>query len=328
MTTMELQVAGKRLEVDALIAEQDAMHHRGQETHYFQVAASALECILAAQRSAAVAEPERILDLACGHGRVMRALRAAFPQASLTGCDVNHGGVDFCRDRYGSAALYAEPGVAGIQLSGTFDLIWCGSLFTHLPDQDWGQLLALCERHLSSSGVLVFSTHGEMVIRTIEHYQFNYGLGSQSAAAVVRDFRESGFGYRDYPEYRAYGVSAATIEWVVTTLHRSTTLQVCCVSEAAWDAHQDIYACCFRQARIERDLLVLAQRLAVELWSSEEVRARFAGAQPAGLADAIAPGVAAETSRRKLPFGPRLNHVLARLVAERLIRSPWGEGQS
>lgn len=48
------------------------------------------------------ASTDRILDFGCGHGRVMRWLRAAYPNARITGTDVDKGGVDFCAATFGS----------------------------------------------------------------------------------------------------------------------------------------------------------------------------------------------------------------------------------
>ena len=49
-----------------------------------------------------------MLDFACGHGRVMRTLKAAFPDALLTACDIDRDGVDFCARTFGAAPVYFQ----------------------------------------------------------------------------------------------------------------------------------------------------------------------------------------------------------------------------
>src|SRR4051794_26106944 len=79
MVTKEMVTSGKR------------------ERHYFGVGRSALECIDISVRAAQtnVSDVKRILDLPCGHGRVLRYLKAAFPEAEITACDIMRDGVDF-----------------------------------------------------------------------------------------------------------------------------------------------------------------------------------------------------------------------------------------
>jgi SAM-dependent methyltransferase len=76
----------------------------GNDVHYFDVGESALHCIetglFAAQRSKSTVR--KVLDLPCGHGRVMRFRRKAFPNAELTACDLNRDGVEYCAKSFGA----------------------------------------------------------------------------------------------------------------------------------------------------------------------------------------------------------------------------------
>ena len=101
-----------------------------------------------------------MLDMPCGHGRVTRALRAAFPAAELVACDIDTDGVSFCRDRFGAVPVASCPDPMAVELPGTFDLIWVGSLFTHLPSASWHPFLQLFARSLVRGGVLCFTAAG------------------------------------------------------------------------------------------------------------------------------------------------------------------------
>src|SRR5690606_23017971 len=78
------------------LAPDDGMYG-GNDEHYFHVGRSALRAILLSLAAARFEGPVRsVLDLPCGHGRVLRALRHAFPEARIAACDLLTSGVDYC----------------------------------------------------------------------------------------------------------------------------------------------------------------------------------------------------------------------------------------
>src|SRR4029453_1584213 len=89
------------------ISPLDGMYVAGGEAHYFGVGADALKLVRQAMSLAGKENISSILDLPCGHGRVLRYLKAAFPQASLTACDLDHGCVDFCVATFGARGVYS-----------------------------------------------------------------------------------------------------------------------------------------------------------------------------------------------------------------------------
>src|SRR4029453_405200 len=114
--------------------------------HYFDCGRSALECINKALLIASIPPKriKRILDLPCGHGRVLRHLKAAFPEAEIAACDLLRDGVDFCSSTFGATAIYSCDEPEAIPLKPeSFDLIWVGSLFTHLDAPLWSRFLAV-----------------------------------------------------------------------------------------------------------------------------------------------------------------------------------------
>src|SRR5439155_20552851 len=155
--------AGDRLEtleVRKEISPRDEMHLPGRETHYFRVGTAALRSVTLALEAAQREAPGRILDLPCGHGRVLRFLKAAFPHASWTACDASADAVEFCATTFGATPVVAPPDAPDLEIEGEFDLIWCGSLLTHLDVDQWRALLGAFDSCLSSLGVLVFTANG------------------------------------------------------------------------------------------------------------------------------------------------------------------------
>src|SRR5215207_8940972 len=142
------------------ISSNDGMFDARHPDAYFAVGESALRCVRLALQSAGKPSPARILDFPCGHGRVLRFLAAAFPDAQLTACDIDRDGVDFCTSTFQADGVYSHEVLEKVPLGDGFDLIWVGSLFTHLPQQRWGAFLTFLVERLASDGVLVFTTHG------------------------------------------------------------------------------------------------------------------------------------------------------------------------
>jgi SAM-dependent methyltransferase len=103
--------------------------------------------------------PLAALDFGCGSGRVMRWF-LQHGDIALTGCDIHQPTIDWMVSSYPAGVrLYAnnpEPPLP--ELAETFDLVYCGSVFSHLPD--WAPWLLELRRVLKPGGLLVASIHG------------------------------------------------------------------------------------------------------------------------------------------------------------------------
>jgi SAM-dependent methyltransferase len=159
--------------------------YTGNGKHYFAVGLSAVRSIEAALREAHLGEVRSVLDLLCGHGRVMRFLRQRFPATELTACDLDRSGVDFCRRHFGATPAYSRPNLDGLSLGGPFDLIWCGSLATHLDAAGTLAVLRCCSRHLVVRGLLVFTMHGSLVLERLRRGRPTYGLTPAGIASLA-----------------------------------------------------------------------------------------------------------------------------------------------
>jgi SAM-dependent methyltransferase len=219
--------------VDPHVDPADAMH-AGDSAHYLSVGLSAIGCIDAA----GVTDPRRILDLPCGHGRVLRALAAAFPGAELTACDLDRHGAGFCAAQFGAAPVYASRDVSDLALPGGFDLIWCGSLATHLGAGDTRALLERLGAALAPGGTLVITTHGHRVAGRLADGEADYQLTPEGIRELLEGYRETGFGYADYAWSPGYGVSVMVPDWLAAPAGLERTY----LAERAWDDHQDVHA--------------------------------------------------------------------------------------
>jgi len=214
----------------------------GNEDHYFDVGESALHAI---ETALAIARRprstiNRILDLPCGHGRVLRFLLKAFPEAELTACDLNEDGVDYCARTFGAVPVLSRRDVEAIPLHREFDVIWCGSLLTHLPAAQWPAFLRLFHRLLGHRGILVFTTHGRHFESELAAGKNPHGIDNGQIPELLRGYREQGFGYVDYPGQSGYGFSLAHPSFVLSRFLSPSAWQLLGYHEAGWDRRQDV----------------------------------------------------------------------------------------
>lgn len=211
-------------------------------THYLKVGLSAIDCIEDAISQSEVNVIEHILDLPCGYGRVMRFLKASFPTASLTACDLNKHAVDFCEKEFGAMPAYSNVNLDKFTIGKKFDLIWCGSLVTHLDATNTKKTFAFFHRHLNIGGVLIFSMHGEKMLENLSSKKFSYALSDASVKKIISEFEQQGYGYANYKHKNGYGISLAKEEWIKDELHKAGNWRNYRLAKTAWDNHHDIYS--------------------------------------------------------------------------------------
>jgi SAM-dependent methyltransferase len=214
---------------------------------YFYCGRSAAECIEKALDIALISPDQikRVLDLPCGHGRVLRYLKVGFPCAEITACDLLRDGVDYCSSTFGAVPLYSCQDPEAIPLeSGYFDLVWVGSLFTHLDVWQWPRFLAVLRNSVRPGGLLVFTTHGREAYRRMLADTFDYGVSYWQRTMLLHRYERAGFGYVQYPgSGSSYGLALSHPAWVTRTLTKLGGLRIVNFSENSWVTFQDVFAC-------------------------------------------------------------------------------------
>jgi SAM-dependent methyltransferase len=231
--------------MDLTIAPEDGMFLRDHPpehalAHYLECGRTALRCIQAALAAAGKTDVRRVLDLPCGHGRILRVLRAAFPKATLTACDIDRGGVDFCARQFGAEPVYSVEDPRQIPIRGPFDLIWCGSLLTHLDATRWPGFLSLFRSLLSPDGICIATTHGIGADEYIRSGMSTYGLDAPKK--LLRRYEKSGFAFQAYQRGGRYGVSMSSAAWVCGQLRTIPETRLVLFTEKGWHNHQDVLA--------------------------------------------------------------------------------------
>ncbi len=234
------------------ISPADWIHELGP-VNYYKTGRTTIRRVRLAMLQERKAEIRRILDFGSGYGRILRQFKAAFPEARLTACDVISDAVDFCAETFGAEPVYAADDPGTTELEGEFDLIWVGSLFSHLDAPRWKSLLDLLERALERDGLLMFTTQGRFIRDQIaertwldahgEPIWVNWDVSDDQLSQAVSDYDREGFGYVGWGALdRRYGTSIATPAWVLERLQTRPGFRVLTYWEKGWTP-QDLVVC-------------------------------------------------------------------------------------
>ena len=188
----------------------------------------------------------RLLDLGCGHGRVLRVLRARYPDAEAVACDIDPDAVAFCAAEFGATPVVIAPGPQPPNLEGPFELIWSGSVLTHLDEPRWDPLLVALRDALAAGGRAIVTVNGPAIAELWSARNWKMDPEGEAFEALLGGYREHGFGYSPYPNQEAYGLSLCTPERVAEIAARAG-LRVEQVLPSAWTA-----------TRLGQDVVVLA----------------------------------------------------------------------
>jgi SAM-dependent methyltransferase len=117
---------------------------------------------IAAARFGGLSRVGRMLDFGCGYGRVTRFLLRSLAAERLWACDLLGGAVEFQEQRFGARGFRSASRpeeLAPPAGAAPFDLIYVGSLFTHLPPQRFSPWFDRLAGLLAPEGLLVMSVH-------------------------------------------------------------------------------------------------------------------------------------------------------------------------
>ena len=217
--------------------------YRTDAGRYFDWGEMAMRSIHLALLAANKPGASDILDLPCGHGRALRFLKNAFRGARLTACDLDADGVDFCARTFGATPVISKPDIREVQFPGRYDLIWCGSLLTHICAEQVSHFLAAFESLLVPGGVVVFTTHGRWIAGRLRSGTLDVGLPAADIPHFLADYDATGFAYRDYPKSPGYGVSISSPAWLAAQLQQRPLLRQVMFQERGWFYHQDAIGC-------------------------------------------------------------------------------------
>ena len=216
----------------------------GRADHYLKVGLSAIRCIDTSLENSGVVlgSAPSILDFPCGHGRVLRFLRARYPLSGITVSEIDVNAIEFCEETFQCRGVVSSPDFDNLTLPGPFDLIWCGSLLTHLPEDEAKGLLRLFFRHLSPKGTCIITTLGQRSADWISSGDSSYGLTKAAQREILSQFEKTGYGYAGYTAGSGYGISVISRDRMQRLVAETGAWHETSFIEHGWDEHQDVYA--------------------------------------------------------------------------------------
>ena len=181
------------------------------------------------------------LDLPSGYGRVTRHLVARIDPQRVTACDVDRAAVNFCAAAFGVKPLMSQRRPASIRFPDRYDLIFVGSLVTHLPVDDVFELLDALVGALRPNGLLVFTTQGESCLEHLDWYGADF-------ARIEHEYRrhmaERDHQFSPYARSARYGVALHARSFIEAEMRvrHGGHLDLVRFSERGWDRHQDVWS--------------------------------------------------------------------------------------
>ena len=228
--------------VSSQVHRKDGMYE-DSALEYLSLGLSAVRVIQEALHSARKErELGAILDFPCGHGRVLRFLRLMFPISDITVAEIDSTALDFCRRNFSVTTLLSKKTFSDLSLPQRFDLIWCGSLFTHIDEPTARDLLRFFYDHLSDRGLCILTTHGQRSIEWIQSKYITYRLAENDQQKIIREFQSEGYGFVDFPKHPGYGISAVSHQRMLELARGVGNWDETFFLEHGWGNHQDVYA--------------------------------------------------------------------------------------
>jgi SAM-dependent methyltransferase len=205
---------------------------------YLRVGSDAISVIADAMVSGSVCAPSSVLDLPCGFGRVTRHLAEFLPDSEIFVADLQEDGVRFCCDRFGTTPLVARADFEDLDFGRKFDLIWSGSLLTHLDVDRFTEALHFFARSLNPDGIAIVTLHGRYS-PYLQHHGWKY-LSDKRFAIAEAGFDETGFGYVDYADRERYGITLSSPSFTTDVAARIPGIRLAGYCERRWSDHHDV----------------------------------------------------------------------------------------
>ncbi len=106
----------------------------------------------------------KILDFACGYGRLLRLLTTQIPARQIWASEIQADAVAYVVEKFGVHGIQSIANPEEFLPENQFDFIWVASLFSHLPEPLFHGWLQKLTSLLTPRGVLCFSIRDQALL--------------------------------------------------------------------------------------------------------------------------------------------------------------------
>ncbi len=192
-------------------------------------------------RGKTLLDVEHILDFGCGYGRVLRYLVQRVSPSRISACDLDPRAVQFCAREFGVQPVISKQELRAVRL-GSYDLIWMGSVLTHVDPWTAEEMLRVLLEHLTENGIIAFTTLGASTLDQTSRF----GSVRLQCPQILDQLASSGVCYVPYDHYfgNGYGLSWYTSQKVQTTVTSigGERLSPVIYDPGSWASLQDFWA--------------------------------------------------------------------------------------
>jgi len=217
---------------------------------YFQVGRNALDLCVNALLWNDCEIPKTILDMPSGSGRVLRHLTAYFKDSEVHASDLYEHHLNFCKEEFGVHSILATNDNQHALCAKKYDLIFVGSLLTHLPLSGFKSVLDFIANNLANKGIALITFEGRFSIFAQQKTNWKF-VSDELFDVAYQDYLKHGFGFVDYNQFEEmsykqdnYGFALSSPSFVIQQIFAHEGLRLLSYKEQAWNNHQD---CCVIQ---------------------------------------------------------------------------------
>jgi len=175
----------------------------------------------------------KILEFACGYGRVTRHLKGLLPENTLSASDIHPAACEMIRSAIGVPSYLSSTIPENLDIPGDQDFVFALSLFSHLPLTTQGRWLKRLYALLAPGAYLMFTTHGDFAMRKQPEF-----FGANFEQTI-------GFGYRSESDQQDllatdYGTAVVSMPFVLDLVKKfAPDAQIVSFRSASWFDLQD-----------------------------------------------------------------------------------------